>query len=148
MTYDLSGLPDPRLDTQFYRGVALKRLLAWAIDAFIILSISFGVVMLTFGIAAFFWFFVTLLISFSYRSIMISRSSATLGMRALGIELRNSNGDKLDGSQAIWHVVLYLFMLSFFVFGLISMVMMVMTARGQGLHDVFLGTTAINVPDD
>lgn len=148
MTYDLSGLPDPDLDRQFYSGVRLKRFLAWVIDAIIILVISVAIVLLTFGIAAFFWFFVTLTVSFLYRSISLHRGSATLGMRALGIELRNAQGDKLDGAQAVWHVVMYLGMLAFFLIGLVSVVMIAMTKRGQGLHDVFLGTAVINSPDD
>ena len=148
MTYYLSGLPDPELDRQFYRGVPLKRFLAWVIDAIIIFTISFAILVLTLGLAAFFWFFVTLMVSFTYRSILVSRNSATLGMMALGIELRNSSGEKLQGAQAVWHVLLYLALVTFFIFGVISVVMMFANSRGQGLHDVFLGTTAINSPAD
>lgn len=148
MTDYLSGLPDPDLDRQFYSGVRLKRFFAWVIDALIILAISFAIVVLTLGIAAFFWFFVTLMVSFLYRTTLLRRSSATLGMQALGIELRNAQGDKLDGAQSAWHVVMYLAMLAFFMFGLISVVMIIMTKRAQGLHDVFLGTAVINSPDD
>ncbi len=63
-----------------------------------------------------------------------------------GIELRNGRGDRLDRVQSIWHVALFLCLFVFFFVNIISMLMMAFSVRGQGLHDMALGTTAINRP--
>jgi uncharacterized RDD family membrane protein YckC len=102
----------------------------------------------TLGTFAFFMFFGLLIVSFGYRAFMVDRYSATLGMMAVGIELRNGRGDRLDRTQAIWHVTLFLGLMVFFFINVISMIVMLVNERGQGLHDMVLGTTAINRPAD
>ncbi len=146
MEHDLSGLPDPVLDAQFYAGVPFKRLIAWIIDAVIVGALWMAVVIGTLGTFAFFMFFGLLIVNFVYRAFMVDRYSATLGMMAVGIELRNSRGDRLDRTQAIWHVTLFLGLMVFFFINVISMIVMLVNERGQGLHDMALGTTAINRP--
>ena len=146
MEHDLSGLPDPVLDAQFYAGVPFKRLIAWIIDAVIVGALWMAVVIGTLGTFAFFMFFGLLIVNFVYRAFMVDRYSATLGMMAVGIELRNSRGDRLDRTQAIWHVTLFLGLMVFFFINAISMILMLVNERGQGLHDMALGTTAINRP--
>lgn len=146
MEHDLSGLPDPVLDAQFYAGVPFKRLIAWIIDAVIVGALWMAVVIGTLGTFAFFMFFGLLIVNFVYRAFMVDRYSATLGMMAVGIELRNSRGDRLDRTQAIWHVTLFLGLMIFFFINVISMIVMLVNERGQGLHDMALGTTAINRP--
>ncbi len=146
MEHDLSGLPDPVLDAQFYAGVPFKRLIAWIIDAVIVGALWMAVVIGTLGTFAFFMFFGLLIVNFVYRAFMVDRYSATLGMMAVGIELRNSRGDRLDRTQAIWHVTLFLGLMIFFFINVISMIVMLVNERGQGLHDMVLGTTAINRP--
>ena len=146
MDQDLSGLPDPVLDAQFYSGVPFKRLIAWIIDSVIVGAIWLVLVIGTLGTFAFFMLFGLLLVNFVYRAFMVDRYSATLGMMAVGVELRNGRGDKLDRTQAIWHVTLFLGLMVFFFINIISMVVMLVNERGQGLHDMVLGTTAINRP--
>ena len=148
MEHDLSGLPDPVLDAQFYAGVPFKRLIAWIIDAVIVGALWMAVVIGTLGTFAFFMFFGLLIVNFVYRAFMVDRYSATLGMMAVGIELRNGRGDRLDRTQAIWHVTLFLGLMVFFFINVISMIVMLVNERGQGLHDMVLGTTAINRPAD
>lgn len=148
MEHDLSGLPDPVLDAQFYAGVPFKRLIAWIIDAVIVGALWMALVIGTLGTFAFFMFFGLLIVNFVYRAFMVDRYSATLGMMAVGIELRNSHGDRLDRTQAIWHVTLFLGLMVFFFINIISMIVMLVNERGQGLHDMVLGTTAINRPAD
>ena len=148
MNHDLSGLPDPELDTQFYSGVVIKRFIAWIIDFVIITAIWTATIVFSLGFAAFFAFFIYVVINFAYRAIMLDKYSATLGMKLVGIEIRNANGYKLDRSQACWHVGMYMFMVMFFIINVISMAMMLFSPRGQGLHDYFLGTAAINKPLD
>lgn len=146
MTYQLSGLPDPVLDAQFYDGVLVKRLIAWIVDAVIVGAIWLVLVIGTLGTFALFLFFGLLAVNFAYRAFMLDRYSATAGMLLTGIELRNGRGDRLDRSQAIWHVCLFLGLMIFFFINIISMIVMVFDPRGQGLHDMVLGTTAINRP--
>ena len=148
MQHDLSGLPDPVLDAQFYAGVPFKRLIAWIIDAVIVGALWTLLVIGTLGTFAFFMFLGLLIVSFVYRAFMVDRYSATLGMMAVGIELRNGRGDRLDRTQAIWHVTLFLGLMLFFLINIISMIMMLVNDRGQGLHDMVLGTTAINRPTE
>ncbi len=67
-------------------------------------------------------------------------------MIVAGIEIRNGRGEKLTLSEAAWHTSIYTVVVVF-MFGLIiSMVMMLVNKRGQGIHDYFVGTTAINRP--
>ncbi len=148
MNNDLGGLPDPVLDAQFYSGVPFKRLIAWIIDTVIIFGLWAALVIGTFGAFIFLMLFGLLVVNFVYRAFMVDRYSATLGMMVVGIELRNGNGDKLDRAQAILHVSLFLGLMIFFFINIISMIMMLVNDRGQGLHDMVLGTTAINRPAD
>ncbi len=143
-TYDLSGLPDPVLDRQFYAGVGFKRLLAWVIDFVIIIFLTMGLVVISLGTAAFIFPLALLGVNLGYRILTLSRYSATLGMKLTGIEIRNSLGDKLNTTEAALHTGFFtVIFISFFAL-FISIFMMLVNARGQGLHDYFLGTTAIN----
>jgi uncharacterized RDD family membrane protein YckC len=144
ITYDLSGLPDPVLDRQFYAGVIFKRLLAWIIDFIIIMLLTMGLVVASLGTVAVIFPLALLTVNLGYRILTLSRYSATLGMIITGIEIRNSRGDKLNTIEAVWHTGLFtIIFISFFAL-FFSIVMMLVTPRGQGLHDYFLGMTAIN----
>jgi uncharacterized RDD family membrane protein YckC len=144
--HDLSGLPDPQIDRQFYDGVPFKRLLAWVIDVIIIMLITTALVLVSFGVGAFVFPLLMFVTNIAYRIYTLSRNSATLGMIVTGIEIRNSSGNKLNPAEATWHTGLYTVTALLFFALVISMVMMLVNARGQGLHDYFLGTTAINRP--
>lgn len=141
-------LPDPELDAQFYDGVTAKRLVAWVIDVCIVFGLVLAAIMLTFGLIAFIFPLMVLALNIGYRAWAIHKWSATLGMRAVGIELRNAAGDKLDTAQAIGHTVIFVFAFATVIGALVNMVMMLVTDRGQGLSDMILGTTAINRPAD
>ena len=145
-TQPLSGLPDPKTDAQFYEGVPFKRLLAWIIDLLVVLSLTVVLMILTVGIYAFWAFAGWFLLSFVYRVLTLSGGSATLGMRLVGIEIRNSEGDLLSGSEALGHTALYslIFIIPFGT--IVNVILMLVNERGQGLHDLFLGSTAINRP--
>ena len=144
--HDLSGLPDPDTDSQFYDGVPFKRLLAWFIDFVIIILISMVLVIGTFGIGAMIYPLLLLISNLGYRIFTLSRNSATLGMIVTGIEIRNGRGEKLNQSHAIWHTAIYTIVMVFMFGQIISIIMMLVNKRGQGVHDYFMGTTAINRP--
>jgi len=145
--HDLSALPDPQMDRQFYEGVPFKRLLAWGIDSIIILLVASALVLVSFGFGAFIFPLLLFVTNIAYRIFTLSRNSATLGMIVTGVEIRNSSGNKLNAVEAAWHTGLYTAFSLLFLTLVISIVMMLVNERGQGLHDYFLGTTAINRPN-
>jgi len=76
--------------------------------------------------------------------VTIANGSATLRMRFLGIEFRKSNGDRFDLSMAFLHTLGLTVSFAMPLLQVISIVLMLTTARGQGLSDHLLGTVAIN----
>lgn len=149
-----SRLPDPVRDSQFYDGVPMRRLVAFVVDTVLILAldviaiailsvlgvVTFGLTWLLIGVA---WF----ALGFAYRVLTLgSGRSATPGMRLTGIEIRNGQGRKLTMNEALIHTG-GLYVVFFFMPMLaISGVMMAVSSRGRGLHDLPLGSTAINTP--
>jgi uncharacterized RDD family membrane protein YckC len=140
----MSHLPDPHRQPQFYAWVPTKRLIAWVIDSVITLVLSALAVVLTAFVGAFFWVFLYAAIGFAYRVVTIAGGSATFGMRFAGIELRNAFGERLDLGQALAHTAGYTVSIMLPVLQLISVVMMLTGARGQGLTDAVMGTVALN----
>ena len=143
---DLPGLPDPDRRPEFYAGVPLRRALAWCADVTLVFLLSLLAVPFTL-FTGLFWFPVLMLvIGFAYRWATITRASATWGMRLFNIELRDASGGRMDAGTAFLHTSGYAVSVVTFPLQLASMAMMAATARGQGLTDVVLGSTAINRP--
>jgi uncharacterized RDD family membrane protein YckC len=146
------GLPDPNTAPQFYEGVAVKRLVAWLIDSLGILGMTlvvwlFGTI-LTLGFGFFLFGFLYIAIAVIWRAGSIARTSATPGMLLMAIELRNNAGNRLEPGPAVLHTLLYLVLFAFGITVVATMVAMAVTPRRQGLHDLLLGTAAINRPVD
>ncbi|MBE1282376.1 MAG: RDD family protein [Rhodobacteraceae bacterium] len=140
----MTALPDPHAQPQFYDAVPAKRLIAWIADTVVILILCMIAIPLTAFIGLFFWPVLYLVIGFAYRVVTIANGSATWGMRFTGIELRNNHGQRLDLGMALAHTLGYSISLALPLLQVISIVMMLTGARGQGLTDAFLGTVAIN----
>ncbi|MEM7547308.1 MAG: RDD family protein [Pseudomonadota bacterium] len=140
------GLPDPVADRQFYDGVALRRLMAFFIDVMLVWGGALVVVVLTFGLGLFILGFIVAVIDLAYRVITISNRSATFGMRAMRIELRNSDGRPFSFGEALLHTLLFYLSLTIFLAHLVSLFMMAGTSLGRGLHDLPLGSAMINSP--
>ncbi|NOD63035.1 MULTISPECIES: RDD family protein [unclassified Ruegeria] len=140
----MNHLPNPDTQPEFYSSVATKRFVAWLFDIAFISLLCIVPVFLTFGAGLFFLPLIYAVISFAYRVITISNGSATLGMRFMGIELRDAFGERMDMGKAIAHTAGYFVSMAFFVVQIISVIMMLTSARGQGLTDSFLGTVMIN----
>jgi len=147
-SYNLSGLPDPDIDAQFYTGVPFKRLIAWFVDLVAIVLLAMGASLATLGIAAVFFPMTLFIINLTYRVYFLKQNSATPGMMLTGIEIRNNLGDRLTTEEAFWHTVVFTLCVMFFFVQILSAGMMMTTRYGQGLHDYFRGTTAINRPVD
>lgn len=143
----MSVLPDPISQSDFYADVPTKRLMAWLFDWVLILCIALFTTLivgiLTLGIGLFFFFGLWALIAFLYPWVSLSGRSATPGMRLMGIELRNNLGLPLDGITALLHTVGTMICFSTGA-QIISIVMMLFTARKQGLVDMILGTAMMN----
>jgi uncharacterized RDD family membrane protein YckC len=146
------GLPDPDTAPQFYDGVAVKRLIAWLVDSLGILCITLLVwllvTILTLGFGVFAFGFIYIAVSVIWRAWSIASTSATPGMLLMAIELRNNAGYRLDPSLAVLHTLIYLLFFAFGITVVATMVAMAVTPRRQGLHDLLLGTAAINRPID
>lgn len=140
------GLPDPVREPHFYAGVTMKRALAWVIDSVLILALSLVILPFTAFTAIFFFPLFWLVVGFLYRWATLASRSATWGMRLMAIELREQDGLRLSGSTALLHTAGYTFSVAMAPLQLISVILMIVTARGQGLTDMILGTAAINRP--
>ena len=141
-----SGLPHPDYDDAFYDGIPAKRFFAWVVDVLIISAISLVIGLLTLTVLLWVWPILYLTVSFLYRSATIGSGSATLGMRLMNIELRNSLGQRLSGGEAMAHTGLYLFLSASMILQVISIGLIAASQRHQGLHDHILGSAAINRP--
>ena len=140
----MNHLPNPDTQPEFYSSVATKRFVAWLFDIAFISLLCIVPVFLTFGAGLFFLPLIYGVISFVYRVVTIANGSATLGMRFMGIELRDAFGERMDTGKAVAHTAGYFVSMAVFIIQLISIIMMLTSARGQGLTDAFLGTVMIN----
>ncbi|MCA8880687.1 MAG: RDD family protein [Rhodobacteraceae bacterium] len=140
----LWGLPDPDTHGEFYAATTMKRFFAWIVDTVLILLLSLVAIPFTAFVGLFFFALLFLMVSLVYRIAAIAAWSATPGMLLAGLELRTARGERFDAATAAAHTILYLVMMSFFVLQAVSILLMLTSARGQGLHDHLLGTAAIN----
>lgn len=142
------GLPDPVTKPQFYTGVLAKRAAAWVFDVVLVGILCVIIVPFTVFTALLFFPLLMLVVGFIYRWFTIARKSSTWGMRLMGIELRDHDGLRLDSQSALMHTAGYSFSMAMAPLQLVSVLMMLLSDRKQGLTDHLLGTTAINKPVD
>ena len=141
----MGRLPDPAdaAEAGYYSGVNAKRLLAWVLDVLLIGLVGMLLLPLTGFLAVFFlpvWF---LIVGFLYRTWTLASGSATWGMRIAGMELRREDGTKFDLGTAVLHTLLYTVAVAVAPLQLISVILMLVTERKQGLHDMVLSTAPI-----
>ncbi len=146
--YTPSALPDPLDHAEFYDGVTLKRGLAWIVDVILVSLITAGVVVLTLFTGLFILPVIFLAVDFLYRWVALARKSATPGMRMTGILFLDRSGQRLDPGTALLHTIGYYLSGLTLLAQLLSIGLMFISARGQGLTDHILGTVAINRPAD
>lgn len=144
------AIPDPVRDSQFYDGVPLRRLAAFVIDFIVILILglvgAFVVALATFGLGTFLMFFVMSITGFLYRWLLLKQRSATIGMIMLGIEIRTATGEKMDSASAFLHTIAYLGTFFFTPVMLIGWFLMLSDPHKRLMHDLLLGSVAINRP--
>ncbi|MEN8833702.1 MAG: RDD family protein [Pacificibacter sp.] len=142
----LWGLPDPHSQSEFYENTPAKRLIAFVIDLVIVVVLSALIVPLTAFTGIFYFPFLVAIVGFAYRVVTLARSSATVGMRMMGIEFRTSKGEHFDLGMAFLHTAMYTVWSTTGLPQIISVILMLTTARKQGLSDLILGSAAINRP--
>ena len=138
------GLPDPDLSPELYADVPLKRLFAWVVDFVVIVLLVVLILPFTLFLGLFVLPLLFLGVGFAYRWATIAAASATWGMRLAAIEFRDATGARLDPGTAFLHVLGYTVSVSVFPLQLVSIVLMLVTDRRQGLTDHVLGTAALN----
>lgn len=137
-------IPDPDTQPDFYADVPMKRAMAWVIDTVLVILLCVLAVVLTAFTGLFFLPLLFLTVNFVYRAVTLARGSATLGMRVMAIEFRKLSGERMDGITAAMHSAGFTVSWMFFPAQLVSMMLMMTSARGQGLSDFWLGTVALN----
>ena len=139
-----SPYPDPVTQSWFYADVLPKRAMAFVVDTVLIAFLVALLIPLTGFLALFFLGGLYLVISFLYRWIGLSRNSATLGMRLLGIEFRDAQGTRMTAGLGFAHTLIYALSVAFALPQILSVLMMVFGKRGQGLGDLALGVVLVN----
>lgn len=144
---------DPNLQPELFRGVSLKRVLAFIIDL-VVLAVPvilakvfiavFGLITLGLGWGLFWlvWPCTVIWILVYYGSTIGGPASATLGMRALDLQLMTWYGEPGYFVLGAAHAVLFWVLFSF----LSPLVILVglFNRRRRLLHDILLGTVVIN----
>jgi uncharacterized RDD family membrane protein YckC len=144
---------DPYAHPDFFRGVLIRRVVAFLIDLLVIsipiilatiFILVFGVVTLGFG-----WLLFKLLSPFSviwaliyYGTSIGGRHSATIGMRAMDLQLRTWYGAPGYFVLGAMHAVL--FWVSISVLTPLVLLVGLFNSRKRLLHDIVLGTVVIN----
>lgn len=137
-------IPDPVTQAEFYADVPAKRLIAWVADTILVAVICLLILPFTTFTGIFFFPVLMLVVGFAYRVVTLARGSATWGMRLVAIEFRTVSGARFDLGMAFLHTLGFTVSCAFFLLQVVSIVLMLTTARGQGLSDHVLGTVALN----
>jgi uncharacterized RDD family membrane protein YckC len=141
---------DPRTQPELFSGILSKRVLAFIIDAIliVILMIPAAVVVavlgvITLGIGWLLFPVLFAIVALGYVGLTLGgTASATPGMRFSGIEMRTWNGGKLFPLLAIMHALIF-----WFSIGLLTPLILIVglfTYRKQLLQDLLLGVVAVN----
>ncbi len=137
-------LPDPEIQPEFYADVPTKRLVAFVIDTVISILIAILILPFTAFIGLFFFAFLVSAAGFVYRVVTLATGSATWGMRLVSLEMRDRAGQRFDLGSAFLHTTGFYISCAVFPLQLISVILMLTTARAQGLSDHVMGSVAIN----
>ena len=97
--------------------------MAWIVDVCLIGVLTVIVATLPLFIGWFFLPLIFVVLSFIYRVSTITSGSATWGMRLFNIELRNREGQPLEGSEAVMHTLGYMIASAFFLPQVVSVML-------------------------
>lgn len=145
---------DPVSQPWLFDGVRTRRVLAFVLDLIVlsvfvtIAAVVIGILGLpTFGLAWLLYPILLPLVAMAYIGLTLGGpKSATPGMQAMGIEMRLWHGAPMYGLLAIVHALFFYFAAGT---GLLLMIILgasLFSSTKRCLHDVILGTVAINSP--
>lgn len=137
-------LPDPAIQPEFYADIPWKRSAAWVIDFAITLALTVVALLLTALLTLFILPLLYGAVSIAYRTVMLSRYGATLGMMVMAIKWRHLNGARPEPMTAFVYSVAHTGMWAMFPLQIASIVTILLTPWRQGLHDMVLGTTMLH----
>ena len=144
--------PPPQLDLEnpdLYRGIIVRRILAYLIDLTIIaviVTIAWFVfpilIAVTFGALTPFLVAFTALVSTLYHTLLIGGpASATFGMRFFGLRVWTSDGLRPGYPQALVNTVV--FYLSVATTSWLILIIGLLNSRNRCLHDLLAGTVVV-----
>ena len=144
---------DPAVSPELFEGVLARRLLAFVIDLIIlalpVLFLSmfiFVIGVVTFGLGFVFYALLTpamvLWALIYYGTTLGSRHSATIGMRAMDIEMRTWYGSPAYFVLGAVHAIVFWITVS--VFTPLILVVCLINERRRCLHDILVGTVVVN----
>ena len=144
---------DPVTQPEYFAGVLSRRLFAFVIDWAILVILMMCVVafialfgIVTLGIGWFLFFLVgpisVLLAIVYFGSTLGSPASATLGMRAMDLEMRLWYGAPMYFLLGAVHVIVFWITVS--VFTPLILLVGLLNARKRLLHDFICGTVVVN----
>ena len=145
-----SFTPDPLTDVRLYQGVRTRRIMAFLLDVVLLAILTFfaGVLILFLGVltAGLGWLLyivlwpVLALVYYAYT--LGGPKSATPGMQAFGLEMRQLNGAPMTPVLAAIHSVLFYASVS--ILTPFVLVVALISDRKRLLHDIVLGTVVVN----
>ncbi|KPP87274.1 MAG: putative membrane protein/domain [Rhodobacteraceae bacterium HLUCCA08] len=139
-----AGLPDPDLHPEAYAGVLPRRLAAWVIDMAISAVLAAMALPFTLFLGIFVFPAMVMAVGLAYRAATIALLSATPGMVLMGLHLRDRHGARLSPADALWHSAGYTVSMLVQPLQLVSVAMMALGRRHQGLTDQLLGTAMVD----
>jgi uncharacterized RDD family membrane protein YckC len=141
---------DPSAAPDLFDAILAKRVVAFFIDAFVIVVLMIPAAMITFlmgiitlGLAWLLYPALFSIVAIAYVGFTLGGpASATLGMRLSGVTLRTWSGQRMFPLLAVMHGLVFWFSVTL----LTPFVLLVglLTRRRQLLHDLLLGVVALN----
>jgi uncharacterized RDD family membrane protein YckC len=140
---------NPATQPRLFHGVIRKRIVAFIVDAIIILvltTVAYVVVLLlgilTLGLAWLLFGLVFPAVGLGYNALTIGgANSATIGQRMMGLEVRMWFGGKVTPLIATFHALLFWFSLAIFC---PILLWALFDPRKRCLHDILAGVVVID----
>lgn len=142
---------DPATRPDLFDGILARRIVAFMIDAILIFLLMIPAALVVF-ILGFFTFTLAwwilfpplfAIVALGYVGLTLGGpASATVGMRAVGIEMRTWNGGTMFLLLAVVHAILFWFSVG--VLTPLVLLVGLFTRRRQLLHDLVLGVVMVN----
>jgi uncharacterized RDD family membrane protein YckC len=141
---------NPDTDPALFDGVLSKRIVAFIIDAILIVALMIPAALLvlvlgfvTFGFGWLLFPPLFAIVALVYMALTLgSAASATPGMRVTGVEMRTWSGQRLFPLLAIMHALIFWFSIALLT--PLVLVVGLLTRRKQLLHDLLLGVVGLN----